>query len=170
MIYKIQCQLITFYLFQDITQILPSFSYYNRQMKKEREKRRTRNEERERCFKFEVNFLPILMPVFSVSNKCTVVFKLNGQYQFQFSKLLVNHCLIKTGSMESRCFICSQYMTARTSRHCICQSHNSFRVSRRMPGSKRRDKIKNFNLFALGISHLSFTCCCYFTAILKVCS
>lgn len=39
MIYKIQCQLITFYLFQDITQILSSFSYYNRQMKKKKERK-----------------------------------------------------------------------------------------------------------------------------------
>lgn len=38
MINKIQCQLITFYLFQDSTQILSSFFDYNRQMKKERKK------------------------------------------------------------------------------------------------------------------------------------
>lgn len=38
MINKIQCQLITFYLFQDSTQILTSFFDYNRQMKKERKK------------------------------------------------------------------------------------------------------------------------------------
>lgn len=39
MIYKIQCQLITFHLFQDSTRILSSFSYYNRQMKKKRERK-----------------------------------------------------------------------------------------------------------------------------------
>lgn len=47
MINKIQCQLITFYLFQDSTQILSSFFDYNRQMKKEKKGGQEMREEKD---------------------------------------------------------------------------------------------------------------------------
>lgn len=135
----INSQFLSFDLFEGTDQfLLFSFSFYAGQSEKRKKEKEMRKEKDVLNLKWP--FLPILVPVFSVSNKCTVLLKLNGWYQFQISKLLVNHCLIKTGSVESKMlYLLILYHSKNYKTLYLSKSH-LFRVSRRRPASKGRTR------------------------------
>lgn len=58
-------------------------------------------------------------------------------------------------------YICSEYIPEETSRFVKVTTPLEF-LREHQDQRKEIDKIENYNLFSIGVSHLSFTCCYHF--------